>query len=165
MNNFLRLIAPVASAAALFALGSQQASALTLNVGGNNYDVTTFTGSYNDNASKFNIPALNGTMPWWGNRDLALSFASALNTKLGTPNMAAGLVNSPYFAFTIPNVVISGTYIPFLNVAGTVNWLPDATNVYVEATLLPAPAPLPLLGAGAAFSMSRCLRRRIRRSR
>ena len=42
----------------------------------------------------------------------------------------------------------------------TINGTSESINVYLGSTE-PVPAPLPLLGAGAAFSWSRCLRKRI----
>jgi hypothetical protein len=35
------------------------------------YDVTTFTGNYYNNTSKFALPPLPGVMPWWGSSSLA----------------------------------------------------------------------------------------------
>ncbi len=43
-----------------------------------NYELTTYAGSYSDHASKFQTAANGGGMPWWGSRDLATSFALAL---------------------------------------------------------------------------------------
>ena len=57
-------------AMAMGALGAGEAQAVIVNVEGQDWDVTTFTGSYNENESRFNI----GEMPWWGNESLASLF-------------------------------------------------------------------------------------------
>ena len=72
-------------------LSAGEAHALVVNVGGQDYDVTTFTGSFNDNLSKFATPANGGVMPWWttgpeGTSATAAQFAAAVGTALGTPN-------------------------------------------------------------------------------
>jgi hypothetical protein len=68
---------------ALGALTAGQAQAVVVNVNGLDYDVTTFTGTYNDNPSKFATPANGGVMPWWGNSSLAYGLALALGSSLG----------------------------------------------------------------------------------
>jgi hypothetical protein len=79
-----RIPAALGATAALAALslspGSAQAYVVT--VGGVQYDVTTFTGSYNNNASKFALPPA-GVMPWWGSISLTNSFAAAVGTYFG----------------------------------------------------------------------------------
>ena len=82
-------------AVAVGALTAGQAQAVVVNVGGQDYDVTTFYGSYNDNLSKFNFPADGGAMPWYGNPGLASSFATAIGNALGFPNR----VYEPYPSF------------------------------------------------------------------
>jgi len=67
-----------------------------VNVGGQNYDVTTFTGTYNGNTSKFGTVANGGEMPWWGSQSTANDFVNAVNDGLGTPNTAFG----PHFAYS-----------------------------------------------------------------
>ena len=41
-----------------------QARAVIVTVGGQDWDVTTFTGAYNDNTAKFQTAANGGVMPW-----------------------------------------------------------------------------------------------------
>ena len=57
-------------ALAVGALNTSQAKAgglVTVNVVGQDWDVTTFTGSYNNNKTKFALPSSPGeVMPWWG---------------------------------------------------------------------------------------------------
>ena len=55
-----------AAALAAISLSPGSAQAFVVNVGGVQYDVTTFTGTYNDNISKFETAANGGVMPWWG---------------------------------------------------------------------------------------------------
>ena len=88
MNAFLsRLPGRVAGAAvgavvAGLVLSDSEAHALIVNVNGQNYEVSTFTGSYSDKISKF-APA---TMPWYGSPTDATSFALAVGTNLGLPH-------------------------------------------------------------------------------
>jgi hypothetical protein len=88
----LALGAAAALAATVLTPGSAQAYVVT--VGGVQYDVTTFTGSYDANTSKFALPPAPGVMPWWGSSSNATAFASAVGTNLGTPNNPYG----PFFA-------------------------------------------------------------------
>jgi len=174
-----RLQGALGAAAALVAIslspGSAQAYVVT--VGGVQYDVTTFTGSYDDNTSKFETAANNGVMPWWGSSSNATAFASAVGTNLGTPNNPYG----PLFAHSYdPNyedgtgVIISIVFADFIQGNtifnnGIIN-PSDPFTVYAQATLYtaptpapaPAPGPLPLFGAAAAFGFSRKLRKRIK---
>ena len=79
-------------------LTAGQARALVVTTySGLDYEVTTFTGSYNDNVSKFNTPTNGGLMPWWGNEDLASQFTGLVSTYFGTPNNSG--FAGPYFAF------------------------------------------------------------------
>jgi hypothetical protein len=57
---------------------SQPAQAILVTVNSTQYDVTTFNGNYNDNASKFATPANGGLMPWYGNQTLTEQFALAV---------------------------------------------------------------------------------------
>jgi hypothetical protein len=86
------------AAAALAAIslspGSAQAYVVTMN--GVQYEVTTLTGTYNDNNSKFATAGNGGVMPWYGNAALSLDFASAVGTLLGTLN---GGIGGPSFAY------------------------------------------------------------------
>jgi hypothetical protein len=169
-------------------LGAGQAQALVVNVGGQQWDVTTFTGSYNANSAKFNTPANGGKMPWWtgtgGSSTLASQFAAAITTSLGL-QPGTGSTYSPYFAYkylpinctigvdctttmsrawdTDTNIVNNpsdpATFTASLNqYGGTLTW--------AQAELVaPVPGPLPLFGAAAAFGFSRNLRNRIKDSK
>jgi hypothetical protein len=160
----------VASLAAI-TLNPGQAEAYVVTVGGVNYDVTTFTGSYDDNASKFATAANGGVMPWYGSASLAQTFASAVTNQLGLFNQQ-GISRGPFFSYT--SIVVSGTdrlqnyrwnpsnqtVEPNPSPGGTAY---NVTFTYATATqVAPAPAPLPLLGAAAALGFSRKLRKRIK---
>jgi len=165
-------------------LGAGQAQAIVITVGGKLYDITTFTGTYAANASKFNLPSAGGVMPWWNdNAPGRIAFATALNTALGTPNPVAGVFStrgpgSPYFAFGLtpspspcgsPSCVgLSMWEVPASGTPGTatINVLQSGSFVWAQGReLTPTPGPLPLLGALAAFGTSRKLRKRIKDSK
>ena len=170
------LKAAFSSAVVVGVLGAGQAQALVVNVAGKNYDITTFTGTYAANASKFNLPQNGGSMPWWNDQAPGrLAFAAALNTALGLPNPVAGVFSqrgpgSPYFAFALnaPNVGLSMWEVPAIGTPGTatINVAQNVSYTWAEGKeLIPTPGPLPLFGALAAFGASRKLRNRIKVSK
>ena len=161
-----RLQGALGAAAALTAisLSPGSAQALVVTVGGVQYDVTTFTGTYNDNISKFATPANGGVMPWWtgaavGEGILANAFATQVGLGLGLPNSGSG----PAFGYRdfggIQNFRVDSSNTTFNQSVGH-----GQTFTYAQATLYtaPAPGPLPLFGAAAAFGFSRKLRKRIK---
>jgi hypothetical protein len=145
-------------------LGAGQAQALVVTVNSQQWDVTTFTGSYNNNT------ALIQSQVWWNNFDLAGQFATAVFTNLGTPNSipsgsTAGPAG-PFFAFTEANGgsvinarVYSDTSKSVINRPLSPN---SGANVWAQAYLVNVPGPLPALGAAVAFGFSRKLRKRIK---
>jgi hypothetical protein len=171
-------------------LTTGQARAYVVNIGGLDYDVTTFTGSHNDNASKFATAANAGVMPWWGNSSLATEFSNALGYSLLAPNsittLSAGSPTNtnvgPYFAYnSIVNHLsflpsgTAATYHPNLStnifsvdLGTSVTWAqvtqapqaPQAPPTNISAV----PGPVPAIGAFAAFGFSRKLRKRIKLS-
>ena len=82
-------------------LTGSQAQAIVVTVNSQAWEVTTFTGTYNDNVSKFSAT----DMPWWDNSTLAGQFAVAVGNQFGTPNSGANqfadLLLPPYFAFSL----------------------------------------------------------------
>ena len=166
-------------------LGAGQAQAIVITVGGKLYDITTFTGTYAANASKFNLPSAGGVMPWWNDQAPGrLAFAAALNTALGLPNPVAGVFStrgpgSPYFAFQLnttnspcgsPTSCVGSSLweVPVSGTPGTATINVFSSDSYVWAQgieVTPTPGPLPLLGALAAFGTSRKLRKRIKDSK
>ena len=75
-----------AAALAAISLSPGSAQAFVVTVNSVQYDVTTFTGSYDGNISKFSPPPAPGVMPWWNNSNLAIDFATALGSLAGYPN-------------------------------------------------------------------------------
>ncbi|MEB3255038.1 MAG: hypothetical protein VKJ05_01490 [Synechococcaceae cyanobacterium] len=161
--------------------------ALTFTVNKTVYKASTFTGSYNDNASSFST----ALMPWWNSSALAQVFTeaiygptSALVNPFVTGHPPSGLPNqvsisghsgyqyaAPLLAWRVDssaitwNTVYAAGY-PTNNtlslaMAGTESDL-SYPLTWITAEIAVAPAPLPLLGAAAAFGWSRNMRRRAR---
>jgi hypothetical protein len=150
-------------------LTAGEAHALVVNVNGQNYDVTTFTGTYNNNISKFATAANGGVMPWWGSSSTAGSFTSAVNAGLGLPNSSGNF--GPYFGYRAngTNNITYDYWDSGLSSVSFTSTSRDNTRTWAQATPAApsspaAPSPLPIFGAAAAFGASRQLRKRIKRS-
>ena len=107
MKPFLFLDA----ATAAFSIAATPARAINVTVDGITYDITTFTGSYQNSSTKFNTPASGGSMPWWGNVDLADDIAWEVQLALGSQDRS-GYVTGPLFAtslLTRPDDIFIGT--------------------------------------------------------
>ena len=174
-NRWASLDKPALGVAlAMGVLTAGQAQAFVVNVGGQDYDVTTFTGSYNANTSKFATAANGGVMPWWGDEALVNEFAikvGFMGYPTGEPFNGAQYGGPPFAFFYTGSLVSFGYYwkidpnIYFL----TGQEFPQRVLTYAQvasATPLaaPVPSPLPALGAAAAFGFSRKLRKRIKGS-
>lgn len=162
-------------------LSAGQANAVVVSVGGQYWDVTTFTGSYNDHKSKFNTAANGGVMPWWpdtGGWGASIAFAGALGDKLGYPNVfnygAFTFTTGPAFSYGFhdsSNVANDKFYVKAIVYDKTINGLLDynffdKTNHHVTwAQATPVPAPLPMMSVAAALYCSRKIRKRIRSSK
>ena len=90
-----------AAALAAISLSPGSAQAFVVTVGGLQYDVTTFTGSYNNfngspngNTSKFETAANGGSMPWWNSQSLAIDFSLAVGNNFGANLQYAYLANA-----------------------------------------------------------------------
>jgi hypothetical protein len=146
-------------------------------VGGLQYDVTLYTGSYNAKPIYFQTAANGGVMPWWGSSSTANAFATAVGYGLGNVN-GFNYQEGPFFGYA--NSIVFGN--PAVTLAewndnvqnppgiSIIQTFASANVGWAQATLytpLPvdAPGPLPLFGAGAAFGFSRQLRKRIQGSR
>ena len=168
---------------AVGALTAGQAQAVVVNVGGQDWDVTTFTGSYNtnpDNQTKFGLLTAGGVMPWWNDSSLAESFATAVGSSLDAPNSDGNPGYGAAFAYQflfVPcgNCVFTawvrsanGDVIEQNVSADNVDLAPfyDANTSWAQASLIPfgapVPSPLPALGTAAAFGYSHKLRKRIK---
>ena len=155
-------------------LGAGQARAVVVNVNGQNWNVTTFTGTYNDNISKFATPANGGVMPWFTGcilpyiqcSNLAESFANVVGQSLGLPNTEGSegpFFAQNYFPRTSPSTAEVYFWHQFENLGLGSQYQP-ASSVYTwaQADLATVPGPLPAFGAAAAFGYSRTLRKRIK---
>jgi hypothetical protein len=159
---FPKMALGAAAALAAISLSPGSAQAFVVTVGGVQYDVTTFTGSYNDNMGKFRTPANGGVMPWWSNESIANDFSYALAGSLGFPNPAS---RAPLFAWACSSSACPDVFskVYFGTATSTIQNGANQSSVYATATLYsPVPGPLPLFGAAAAFGFSRKLRKRIK---
>ena len=151
---------------AIGVLSAGQAQALVVNVGGKTYDVTTFL-TDNPSSPQFALPPAPGVIPWWDNQALAVQFATAVGSGLGTPNgngrgALFGFNNTPAFncggGGSQPTGQICSAY--FNSSTVLIDNFAVGTRVWAQATEL-VPGPLPALGVAAAFGFSRKLRKRI----
>jgi hypothetical protein len=134
-----------AAALAAISLSPGSAQAYVVTVGGVQYDVTTFTGSYDADTSKFATPANGGVMPWWtgnGDKALASEFATKVGFFFGLPNSGLAVSPSgPAFAYRQFSQAQS------IQVDGSNNPIDQGVNndqlfTYAQATLYtPSPAP------------------------
>ena len=170
-TSFRKLALGATGALAAITLSPGSAQAIVVTVGGAQYDVTTFTGSADANAVKFNTPANGGMMPWYGNQSLAIDFALAVQGFFGNRTVYA--TNYIFNPNPLVNTNMKGIFwdtqygtqptpVPCLD-CFTGGGTGGAYNeMYAVATIIPVPAPLPLFGAAAAFGFSRKLRKRIK---
>jgi hypothetical protein len=114
MNSFSafspKLALGAAAALAAISLSPGSAQAFVVTVGGQEWDVTTFTGSYSANTSKFATAANGGVMPWWENYNsvnnynpnLASDFALEVKYSLGS-STPCGICSQigPLFAYEL----------------------------------------------------------------
>jgi len=173
---------------AVGAISAGQVRALVVNVNHQDWDVSTFTGSYNDNTNKFATAADGGVMPWWTNASLAQSFAKAVGSGFGYPNSdGMNQATGPFFGVnTSYYSCLPLAFPPFSLCVGYVSVIAPSSSpysppvftlavvgqapVYAQAQLIPTapaavPGPLPALGAAAAFGYSRQLRKPIKASK
>ena len=93
LGQRLQVALGAAAALAAISLSPGSAQAYVVTVGGVQYDVTTFTGTYNANTSKFALPPAPGVMPWWGSLSTVNQFAIAVAAALGAPNYGGGIMD------------------------------------------------------------------------
>lgn len=159
MSTSLRVAAvAVLSTAALPLLSANPASAVVVTVGGNAYDVTTMTTSYDTSTSLFQLPSA-GTMPWWGDDALASEFAAQVYNALGSGWDAD---YGPVFAHSQSVGEVLGLTQSISNPLDQIDVTPakNTTITYAIATT-PVPGPLPLLGTTAALGWFRQLKKRM----
>ena len=165
---------------AIGVLSAGQAQAVVVNVNGQNWNVTTFTGTFDDNINKFNTPANGGVMPWWRGgvstslASTAQSFAMAVGLSLGVPNNYDSTTGGPFFSYGTPTT--GNPFLTYVEEDGGGGYAlgceacnpigRDVIATWAQADLvLAVPGPLPALGAAAAFGFSRKLRQRIKVSK
>ena len=157
---------PVAAGVLLSIINASPCQAFAnVNVGGIDYNVSTFLGSFTNDGPKFNNAAAGGTMPWWGDASLAQQFAVAVGTSLGgTPDF---LGSGPFFAYEFVGGQINAYAFNYNTLVAQQRQLFGVISTnYVQAEAVPpVPGPLPALGAAAAFGMARRLRRRLNTQR
>jgi hypothetical protein len=176
-NRWASLAKPALGVAlALGALAAGRAQAVVVNVGGQDWDVTTFTGSYNVNTSKFATAANGGVMPWWGDSSKAGQFSALVDTQLCSSLNACGTIGhvcGPFFAYylssgAIQNWRLNNTLNQQQNTSPSGAGF-SVSRTWAQATLYtppaaPVPGPLSALGGAAALGFSRQLRKRIKGS-
>jgi hypothetical protein len=141
------------------------AQAVSVNVGGIDYEVFFTTTSYDARSDLFGSGS-PGQMPWWDSAVIAYDFALAVYDQLGENVYQAGY--GPVFAYDYNSAVFGGVYGLTQNTLdineqldiGSANPL-AANQIYPYAyatSNTPVPAPMPLFGAAAAFGWARRLR-------
>jgi len=178
VDHRVQIVLGATVAAAALSLCPGKAEAFVVSVDNVDYDVTTFTGFYDANASKFQTPANGGEMPWWGNITLAKQFATAVGTNLGLPFIGK---EGPFFAISTGilegrsgasrntqiasyDTAYGNPGIVYVSGASDSSWTWASV---VQPTLntrstTDVPAPLPIFGVAAAWGSSRQLRKRIK---
>ncbi len=160
MKKVLVSLALPLGTAFLLQAGGAKATPVTVNIGGTDYTVDTFSDTLTNVLAN---PAY--TMPWFGSFPSADDFAVAVNSQTGvvqTISPATGDIDvGPIFAF-----LATGEFSAWHNDAsatytGSIDPNTYYTFAVVAAPAVATPGPLPLLGAAAAFSASRRLRQRI----
>jgi len=129
-SRFLALIA----LCVLFA-STQFASAVTITLNGNQYDVTTLVTSYNANA------ALLQNQPWWGadGGSLAATAAFAVGSFFGLPNLIGGVSTGPLFLW--PGAGLGVSFVAFNSFGGTSAGPLDMSANYSFAVATPINTP------------------------
>jgi hypothetical protein len=141
-------------ATAVLTAQPQAAQAAIFTVGGTQYDITTVTGTFNDLSSTLTNPA---TAPWWGNANLARSFAFKVELRLGIKTYGFG---GPIFAWKEDRAVFGSFAASGGEVLVDVFCNTCEQYVYATATATPVPTPalLPgLVGMGIAAYRKRKL--------
>ena len=163
-------LAPLLGSLLIGVVMASPARAISVTVNGSNFDLELFNGSFDSDASLFATPAGGGRMPWWGDSTLAEEFAVQLGAGLSpTPLPAYGPLFAHTFMSAAPaTVVASALDLPTLGITDLVDssYTAPSSSAQSYAVLVAppstasVPAPLPILGAVAAFRATRRLRKR-----
>jgi hypothetical protein len=169
--SLMLLLNPGSAKALVTANGS---ATINISVDDVTYKVSPFLGSYEANSAKFNSPDLGGVMPWWEDEALASKVFVAV---AADPASAAWMTGNglPFVAYSKETGIdrygvqstqvigfrstrVSGASLRLTAAeSGVFPWLEASPQGRATAV----PGPVPLFGAGAAFGLSRRLRRRI----
>jgi len=158
----------VAGGLSLPIVSALPASAVTISIGANDYEVTVVVGKYFGNESLFQVPPA-GQMPWWADTtgNTAAEFAATVYDQLGQgPETGYG----PVFAYDFTDPNVQGIVQSLTDLTAQLDQPFSANNdiLYAVATPLSqgpvtsVPGPLPVVGALGAFTFSRRLRRLVR---
>lgn len=133
----------------------------TVNVNGQDWEIRLTYGSWGS------AGVINGidlqTQPWFGDNLLTQTFLYQVGSDLGTPNGGGPPQAGPFFAYALDT--FNEPFVLFLRGTSMNLWQPGATDPFYYAYATPVPAPVPFLGAAAAFGYSRKLRKRIQSSK
>jgi hypothetical protein len=168
MKKVFHSLMLTAGAAVLAHGNPAEALTVTVNIGGTNYNVTTVSDKYDDIIANHGNPPTS-VMPWYGNGPLTLQFVQAVGVQLGDQyvNFGSGSITvGPLFAtsFSTPSVDVGAWDTDnTTELTGAVDSATEYTYAILEVAPPPTatPGPLPLLGAAAAFTASRRMRRRV----
>jgi hypothetical protein len=179
-RHWLSLAKPALGVAlAMGALTAGQARAVIVNVDGLDYDVTTFTGNFNDITNNFTTAANGGIMAWWDKSSMAYDFPLAVSTSLrywnsidikpdngpsfavfkyddilhttASLNLTATL--NPTFDLSLNTALHAPTLSGWLRHGGIILVAPSSTSTFDWAKFAPASSaavPGPLPALGAA---------------
>ena len=166
--SYRNLATSTAVALAAISLSPGSAHAVLVTVGGVQYEVTTFTGTYANFQNRFNTPANNGRMPWWGNLATTNSFAAAVGNSLGYPNSLPTHTFGPIFAMAYDGNSVGGRNYGYCDPTCDTRIFDyvrtaSESRVWAQVGADPVPAPLPVLGSAAALGFCRRLRSRSNR--
>jgi len=103
------------------------------------YEVSTITGTFNDNA------ALLMSQPWWGDELFAFGMARVVASDLGLEPLFAWAFDDLEYLFLKAEV-----YVPDASTPGPGTTFPSTSRIttYAVATSVPEPGTLGLLGLG-----------------
>ncbi len=128
------------------------ATTITVQHNGVDYDVTTVTGTFNDLSDQLDDQI------WWGNAGLANVFASAVGTQLGAPPENTGVTFSSWAPFFATGSSGTSVFSIALDVGGTFGFTvqgpsPSTTGTHTYAIVAADAAPVPL-PAGLGLMLS-----------
>ena len=147
------------AAAFSLALAVPAANAATFTVNGQDFDITTVTGTFDS----LNSTGLLSNQIWFGDQLLAIDFATAVGFSLGTPNFGGD--DGPLFAYGTDGtdsflgvtfgILFSGPPQPIGNIVSVGSTLTFAVATPLSAVPLPAGGMLMLSGLAGIAAFKR----------